>query len=146
MKITIFTVVPLKRSLNILSTIISKMQGIFKTSAKKKKMFLSSYLIRSARRGKESDTQVSCFLGQRLPQAAHTDAPGCCRCLLVAQSCPALCKPTDCSPSGSSVHGILQMRILEVGWPCPPLGDLPDPAIESMSPAWQADSLPPSHL
>lgn len=39
MKITIFTVVPLKRSLNILSTIISKMQGIFKTSAKKKKCF-----------------------------------------------------------------------------------------------------------
>ena len=30
---------------------------------------------------------------------------------LVAQSCPTLCDPTDCSPSG---HGILQARIL--GW------------------------------
>ena len=32
---------------------------------------------------------------------------------LVAQSCPTLCDPMDCSPSGSSVHGILQARILE---------------------------------
>ena len=29
------------------------------------------------------------------------------------ESCPTLCNPTDCSPSGSSVHGILQARILE---------------------------------
>ena len=31
----------------------------------------------------------------------------------VAQSCPTLCDPVDCSPTGSSVHGILQARILE---------------------------------
>ena len=31
----------------------------------------------------------------------------------VAQSCPTLCHPVDCSPPGSSVHGILQARILE---------------------------------
>ena len=31
----------------------------------------------------------------------------------VAQSCPALCYPVDCSPPGSSVLGILQARILE---------------------------------
>ena len=29
------------------------------------------------------------------------------------QSCPALFDPMDCSPPGSSVHGILQARILE---------------------------------
>ena len=29
------------------------------------------------------------------------------------QSCPILCDPRDCSPPGSSVHGILQARILE---------------------------------
>ena len=29
------------------------------------------------------------------------------------QSCPTLCNPVDCSPPGSSVHGILQARILE---------------------------------
>ena len=34
-------------------------------------------------------------------------------CVLVAQSCPTLCDPTDYSPPGSSVHGILQARILE---------------------------------
>ena len=32
---------------------------------------------------------------------------------LVTQSCLTLCNRMDCSPSGSSVHGILQARILE---------------------------------
>ena len=27
------------------------------------------------------------------------------------QSCPTMCSPMDCSPPGSSVHGILQERI-----------------------------------
>ena len=31
----------------------------------------------------------------------------------VAQSCPTLCNPTDCSLPGSSVHGIFQARVLE---------------------------------
>ena len=31
---------------------------------------------------------------------------------LVAQLCLTLCDPMDCSPPGSSVHGILQARIL----------------------------------
>ena len=31
---------------------------------------------------------------------------------LVSQSCPTLCNPLDCSPSGSSVHGIFQARKL----------------------------------
>ena len=31
----------------------------------------------------------------------------------VAQLCPTLCDPVDCSPTGSSVHGILQARIME---------------------------------
>ena len=30
----------------------------------------------------------------------------------VAQSCPTLCNPMDCSPPGSSVHGIFQARVL----------------------------------
>ena len=33
----------------------------------------------------------------------------------VAQSCPALCDPMDCSLPGSSVHGIFQARVLEWG-------------------------------
>ena len=32
---------------------------------------------------------------------------------LSLQSCPTLCDPMDCSPPGSSVHRILQARILE---------------------------------
>ena len=31
----------------------------------------------------------------------------------VAQSCPTLSDPVDCSPPGSSVHGIFQARVLE---------------------------------
>ena len=34
-------------------------------------------------------------------------------CVLVTQSCLTLCDPMDCSLPGSSVHGILQARILE---------------------------------
>ena len=33
--------------------------------------------------------------------------------VLLTQSCPTLCNPMDCSPPGSSVHGIPQARILE---------------------------------
>ena len=33
----------------------------------------------------------------------------------VAQSCPTLSAPMDCSPPGSSVHGIFQARVLEWG-------------------------------
>jgi len=44
--------------------------------------------------------------------------------VLIAQSCPTLCDLMDCNPTGSSVHGILQARILE--WVHSPLqGILP---------------------
>ena len=33
----------------------------------------------------------------------------------VAQSCPTLSNPMDCSLPGSSVHGIFQARVLERG-------------------------------
>ena len=34
-------------------------------------------------------------------------------CVSVAQLCPTLCNPVDCSPPGSSVHETLQARLLE---------------------------------
>ena len=37
----------------------------------------------------------------------------CAVLCLVAQSCLTLCNPMNCSLPGSSVHGILQARILE---------------------------------
>jgi len=33
----------------------------------------------------------------------------------VAQSCPTLCNPMDCSVPGSSIHGIFQARVLDWG-------------------------------
>ena len=33
----------------------------------------------------------------------------------VTQSCPTVSDPMDCSPPGSSVHGIFQARVLEWG-------------------------------
>ena len=36
-----------------------------------------------------------------------------CRLAKLLQLCPTLCDSMDCSPPGSSVHGILQARILE---------------------------------
>ena len=61
---------------------------------------------------------------------------------LDSQSCPTLCNPMDCSPPGSSVHGIFQARMLEqvaisysrgFSWPKDRNWSLLD---------WQADSLP----
>ena len=60
------------------------------------------------------------------------------------QSCPALCNPMDYSPLGSSVHGILQARMLEQVAMSSSRG-LPDPGIESVSLSllhWQVGSLP----
>ena len=52
--------------------------------------------------------------------------------VLVTQSCLTLCDPTDCSPPDSSVHGILQARIL--GWVAmPSSGDLANPEIQPRS-------------
>ena len=56
----------------------------------------------------------------------------CCSCYLVAESCLTLCDPMDCSPPGSSVHGISQARVLE--WvPFPSPGDLLDLGIKLVS-------------
>ena len=40
------------------------------------------------------------------------DVPACMHAQSL-QLCPTLCNPMDCSPPASSVHGILQARILE---------------------------------
>ena len=70
------------------------------------------------------------------PPEVHKQAP-----VLITQLCATLCDPIDFSPPGSSVHWILQARILE--WIAISLfRDLPDPGIKSMSPVLQANSLP----
>ena len=60
-------------------------------------------------------------------------------CVLVAQLCLTRCDPMDYSPPGTSVHGLLQARILEWVAILSPR-DLSDPGIESGSPAFQEDS------
>ena len=60
--------------------------------------------------------------------------------VLAIQSFPPLCDTMYCSPPDSSVHGILQARILERLALSSP-GVLPDPGIEPGSPSLQADSL-----
>ena len=81
--------------------------------------------------------------------------------ILQAQDCPAytrtevkvavmstLCDLIDCSLPSSSVHGILQVRVLE--WVASSFskvpGDLPNPGTKPGCPALQADSLPTEPL
>ena len=63
---------------------------------------------------------------------AHGRSSFSALCVQALSCVLTLCDPMDCSPSGSSVHGVLQARILE--WlPLPSPGDLPDPEIETVS-------------
>ena len=53
---------------------------------------------------------------KRIPfmKSYNTDEPwGRCCADVCTQSCPTLCDPMECSPPGSSVHGISQARIME---------------------------------
>ena len=60
----------------------------------------------------------------------------------VTQLYQTLCNCMDCSLTGSSVHGILQARILE--WIAIPFSrDLSNPGTDPGCPVSQADSLPP---
>ena len=65
------------------------------------------------------------------------------QCLwLIAQSCPTLCNPIDCSLPGSSCPWEFSRQEYWSGLSCPPPGDLPNPGIKPRSPALKADSLP----
>ena len=56
---------------------------------------------------------------------------------LVAQSCPTLCNPMDCSPPGSSIHQDSPGKNTGVGYHA-----LLHPGIKPKSPSMQVDSLP----
>ena len=60
---------------------------------------------------------------------------------LAVKSCLTLCNPMDCSPPGSSVHGIFQARILEWVAIFSSRGSS-QPRDQTTSPALQVDSLP----
>ena len=66
-------------------------------------------------------------------------------CCLVIKSCLTLCDPMDGSLPVSSARGFPRREYWsELPFPSP--GDLPDPGIKLVSPAWQADSLPLSQV
>ena len=79
-----------------------------------------------------TDNDLICLCPERIPEYSSVLSR-----TLISDSL----RPTDCSPPGSSVHGMFQARILE--WAaCPPPGDLPHPGIKPRSPSLQVDSLP----
>ena len=57
----------------------------------------------------------------RIRMLHHYSIPIFYTCAQSLQSCPTLCDPMKWSPPGSSVHGILQARILE--WIAIPFSD-----------------------
>ena len=61
----------------------------------------------------ESKQQKELRPEQRHPSSCRRQAQVWEVKVLVAQSCPTLCNPMDCSPPDASVHGILQAGILE---------------------------------
>ena len=61
---------------------------------------------------------------------------------LVAEQCPTLCDPMECSPPGSSVHGVSPGKNTGVGCHALPPGDLPSPETEPRLLTLQVDSLP----
>ena len=68
-------------------------------------------------------------------------------CVLVARLCLTLCDPWTVAHQAPLSMEFSRQEYWS-GLPCPPLGDLPNPGIEPMSPvspALQADSLPLSH-
>ena len=56
---------------------------------------------------------ISCFMKTARSKALSQELWFISMCVLVAESCPTLCDPMDCSPPDSSVHGIFQARTLE---------------------------------
>ena len=75
-------------------------------------------------------------------QGGHFQQSACMPVCSVAQSCPALRNPMDCSPPGSFVHGFSRQEY----WSGLSFsGNLLNPGIEPISPALQAASLPLSH-
>ena len=75
-----------------------------------------------------SPTLPAALKSATCPNTPHHSSP-CAQLLGCVQ--PTLCDPMDCSPPGSSVHGILQESWS--GLPLPTLENLPSPEIEPPS-------------
>ena len=60
----------------------------------------------------------------------------------VAQPCPTLCDPMDCTAHQAPLSMRFSREEYWSGLPCPPPGDLHDSGNETRSPAVEADSFP----
>ena len=85
----------------------SSLYGIFQARILER-VAISFFRGPSRPRDPTSSSYISCIGKQVLYHWCHLNG------VLVTQSCLTLCKPTDCSPPGSSVHGVPQARILEL--------------------------------
>ena len=72
-----------------------------------------NYLLTRLRWPQPRVSLPECFHPGPPSQLHHSDSSEIPQKVLVAQPCLTLCSPMDCSPPGSSVHGILQARKLE---------------------------------
>ena len=82
---------------------------------------------------------------EKLTSTATIDVRSWFLCEKDSKSCPTLCDPIDCSPSGSSVYGISQARILEwvaISFSRGSVQPRDQNCVSCNSSALQADSLP----
>ena len=64
-----------------------------------------------------------------------------CMCAQSLKSCPTLCDSMDCSHQAPLSMGFSRQEYWS-GFPCPSLGDLPHPGVDTTFPVLQSDSLP----
>ena len=93
---SIFSFGPKKHSVSWFPVYFRKLKSIEKSNTKVKKEIEAKGLV------EKCTEELGGFTLSGLPKE-----------VVCAQLCPALCDPTDCSPPGSSVHGIFQARTLE---------------------------------
>ena len=92
--------------------------------------------------GLGAEQDISSFTNTLYP--SHTKCKLACMHAKLLQSCLTPCNPMDCDPPGSSVHRLLQTRVLEsVAMPSLRGSSWPrDQTCVSCLLHWQADSLP----
>ena len=83
-----------------------------------------------------SNISLLLFFSERIRPSS-----GVC-CVLILHLCLTLCNPMDCSPPGSSVHGILQARTLECIAISFSRGSFRTRDVTCIPSHWQVDSLP----
>ena len=101
-------------------------------------LHLSLLFVGSSRNCCEDCVKDDIYRAQQVPDLVSVHCTHECA---VAQSCPTLCSPMDCSLPGPSVHGIFQARILKWVAISSSRGSSPTQGSNLDLPHWQVDSL-----